>query len=636
MKRNLGVQHLAIIVDIAMISNYIAWRLMKFNLIPVQIVHFCGCIVMPVICYVVVEAFKNAPSKQNQLIRVCGFWIISIYPYNLFMETKLWGRQNLIFDLLLVLCTLSVVQEKDKKNINSLTSWVLILLILFVSACSGEVPILPILFALIFYRNRMDKGADSKAIKRSVFFLVSLILSTFALSAFYSVIHHQKWYHCIYLLGYLLAIPLLLKYNGNGAQRKKLISAFYILYTLQFILLCSVFNVCGYSFYEFYMNLNAITVLLMVAFMIMALRTNPSKLQLANIVIIVFSIFFMVGYHLQLTAEDLRVVYAALKIEYFGLIGMLMAFTKFIDEFFKVKLPRWLYTLEEVLSVGVLLCIFAVEENKYFFQYIVIDNSTDFLSIYLKPGMLYIVFHSYIAIQFVFITYLCIRKMKQHEGMDVRRGLYILNGAVFPAIFLGAKTLHLTKNYELSTFGILAFIIFFTLALIKDDYFGTIQTEAERDPLTGVGNRRYFTVMVGSGLAKRKKGALIMLDLDDFKYINDNYGHGVGDKVLATLGESLEQAIPNTNYVSRLGGDEFCIFMQNMTRKEELEQTVENLIEVFQNNMRFLKIESKTTLSIGIAVYKGKGNISFEKLYEDADKALYLAKNSGKGQYRFY
>lgn len=636
MKRNLGVQHLAIIVDIAMVWNYIAWRLMNFESIPAQIIHFYGCIVMPIICYLVVEAFKNAPSKQNYLLRVCGFWIISIYPYNIFKETKFWVRQNMIFDLLLVLCTLSVVQEKDKKKISSLTSWILILLILFISAFSGENPILPILFAIIFYRNRMDKGADSKAIKRSVFLFVSVVLSMFVCCAVDSVIHHQSWYYGIYLLGYLLAIPLLLKYNGNGVQRKKLLSAFYILYTLQFILLCSVCDVGGYSFYEFYMNLNAITVLLIVAFMIMALRTNPSKLQLANIIMIIFSIFFMVGYYIQLTAEDLRVVCVALKIEYSGIIGMLIAFTKFIDEFFKIKLPRWLYLLEETFSLCVLLCIFAIKENKDFFQYIVIDNSNDFLKISFKPGMLYIVFHFYIAFQFAFIMRLCIRKIKQREGMDVKRGVYIIIGAVIPAVFMGAKTLHLTKKYEFSTFGILAFILFFTLALIKDDYFATIQIEAERDPLTGVGNRRYFTEMVGSDLAKRKKGTLIMLDLDDFKYINDNYGHGVGDKVLATLGESLGLAIPDTNYVSRIGGDEFCIFMQNMTRKDELEQTVENLLEVFQNNIRFLKLESKTTLSIGIAVYKGKGNISFEKLYEDADKALYLAKNSGKGQYRFY
>ena len=116
MKRNLGVQHLAIIVDIAMVWNYIAWRLMNFESIPAQIIHFYGCIVMPIICYLVVEAFKNAPSKQNYLLRVCVFWIISIYPYNIFKETKFWVRQNMIFDLLLVLCTLSVVQEKDKKK----------------------------------------------------------------------------------------------------------------------------------------------------------------------------------------------------------------------------------------------------------------------------------------------------------------------------------------------------------------------------------------------------------------------------------------------------------------------------------------------------------------------------------------
>ena len=636
MKRNLGVQHFAIIVGVLMSINYIAWRLMKYNFMLTQIIHCFGCIVMPIICYIVVEAFKNAPSKQNLLLRVCGFWIISIYPYNLFMEIKPWGHQNLLYDILLVLCTLFVMRDKDKKRINTLTSWVLVLLILFISACSGEKPVLPILFAVIFYRNRMDQGADSKAIKRSVFLLVSLTLSVFVLNVFYSVTHHQRWYHKVYLLGYLLAIPLLLKYNGDGTKKKRMLNTFYLLYTLQFIIFCGVFNVCRYNFYEFYLSLNVITVILMVAFMIMALRTSPSKLQLANVVMIIFTIFYMAGYYIQLTADDVRVIDAAYKIEHSGLIGIFIAFTKFVDEFFKMKFSKWLYIAEEVVSICVLLCLFAVKENNDFYQYIVIDNSKDFLSIYIKPGILYIIFYSFIVIQFFLIMCLCIRKMKQSGRMDARRGYYILIGAVCPAVCSGIKPLHLIKNYDISTFGVLGFIIFFTLALLKDDYFETIQTEAERDPLTGVGNRRYFTEMVGNELVKRRKGSLIMLDLDDFKYINDNYGHGVGDKVLATLGESLQQAIPDTNYVSRLGGDEFCIFMQNMIRRDELEKAVENLIDVFQNNIRFLKLESKTTLSIGIAVYKGKREISFEKLYEDADKALYLAKNSGKGQYKFY
>ena len=127
-----------------------------------------------------------------------------------------------------------------------------------------------------------------------------------------------------------------------------------------------------------------------------------------------------------------------------------------------------------------------------------------------------------------------------------------------------------------------------------------------------------------------------MIDLDNFKYINDNYGHGVGDKVLKTLGDSLKQAISDSNYVARLGGDEFCVYMVNMTKREELEAVVEKVIKVFQNNMRFLKLDHKTTLSIGIREYRGKSNMEFERLYEEADKALYLAKNSGKSQYKFY
>ena len=186
------------------------------------------------------------------------------------------------------------------------------------------------------------------------------------------------------------------------------------------------------------------------------------------------------------------------------------------------------------------------------------------------------------------------------------------------------------------TYGILGFTLFFNLAFIQDDYFSKVQTEAEKDPLTGVGNRRYFTQMMEIGLMNRKRGSLIMLDMDNFKYVNDTFGHGMGDKVLTTLGKSLMQVIPVSHYVARLGGDEFCIYMVNMTRRKELEAILNQLNDVFQANMKLLNIDFKASLSIGIAEYSGKRAITFEQLYENADKALYLAKNSGKGQYRFF
>jgi diguanylate cyclase (GGDEF)-like protein len=198
------------------------------------------------------------------------------------------------------------------------------------------------------------------------------------------------------------------------------------------------------------------------------------------------------------------------------------------------------------------------------------------------------------------------------------------------------KATGLTRGYDLMTFGILGVIFFFSLALVKDDSLDRILTEAEKDPLTGVSNRGFFIDVVSGWLQKRKKGSLVMLDLDDFKDVNDNFGHGVGDKVLSTLGESITQVIAQTNFTARFGGDEFCIFLINQVSKKEIAVIMEQLNEAFQNNIRFLKLDIKTDLSIGIAVNNGKTRISFEELYENADKALYLAKNSGKGQYKFY
>jgi diguanylate cyclase (GGDEF)-like protein len=192
------------------------------------------------------------------------------------------------------------------------------------------------------------------------------------------------------------------------------------------------------------------------------------------------------------------------------------------------------------------------------------------------------------------------------------------------------------EEYDVGTFAVFSFVLLFSFSICQNDYLDNIQTERERDPLTGLCNRGYFIEQVQKKLEKKIKGTMFMIDMDNFKMVNDNYGHGTGDKVLIALADSLKQVMGSDNFVSRIGGDEFCIFIHSHIDENEMKKITERLEVKFHKNLEQRNLNLLSTLSVGIARYDGKGKISFEELYENADKALYLAKNSGKSQYKFY
>lgn len=123
-----------------------------------------------------------------------------------------------------------------------------------------------------------------------------------------------------------------------------------------------------------------------------------------------------------------------------------------------------------------------------------------------------------------------------------------------------------------------------------------------------------------------------MMDLDNFKQINDRFGHQTGDEVLAKFGQVLlelgEEAIP-----CRIGGDEFGLFCKNITNTKELENVAVRIAEEFQKKLSGEKYDGITTVSLGITRTMDAAGRDFEKLYSNADKALYVAKNRSKNTY---
>lgn len=161
-----------------------------------------------------------------------------------------------------------------------------------------------------------------------------------------------------------------------------------------------------------------------------------------------------------------------------------------------------------------------------------------------------------------------------------------------------------------------------------------LEKRAQVDQLTELLNKSTTQELIEMRLAAcgktGKSGALMMLDLDNFKTVNDCYGHAMGDRVLAEVGRVIRNGFRGADVAGRVGGDEFMIFVQDVGAEEAAQ-----LAERIGTQIRNLPDLPEVTLSIGIALFPAHGKC-FAELYHAADAALYEIKKNGKATWRFH
>lgn len=154
--------------------------------------------------------------------------------------------------------------------------------------------------------------------------------------------------------------------------------------------------------------------------------------------------------------------------------------------------------------------------------------------------------------------------------------------------------------------------------------------EADRQPLTGLLNRRAWEREVKGALAAGKRGYLVMLDLDHFKEVNDNLGHQEGDRILKEMAEMLRQTFREVDIIGHIGGDEFCVFLVGDFEKEVVDQRMEYLMRLRRKEFPSKNGGTFTlSLSAGYAAVSDHGT-SLENLVAAADAALYWQKEHGR------
>lgn len=237
---------------------------------------------------------------------------------------------------------------------------------------------------------------------------------------------------------------------------------------------------------------------------------------------------------------------------------------------------------------------------------------TVFRDVYLK-------FETGVAVLIVLVLLICIILWKLVIAPLKMYGKSIVKGEIFPVV--GAKELQ-----ELAT----TYNKVYQENLVAQKL---IRHEAEHDALTDALNRGAFDKILSIYEQGNSSFAMIMVDVDVFKQVNDTYGHSVGDKILVKVADNLQREFRSIDYICRIGGDEFAIIMVDVG--SDLKEVVrEKIAQVNENLSNPTDGLPAVSLSVGVA-FSDRENPG-DSIFKDADKALYKVKNSGRNNCGFY
>jgi len=206
------------------------------------------------------------------------------------------------------------------------------------------------------------------------------------------------------------------------------------------------------------------------------------------------------------------------------------------------------------------------------------------------------------------------------------------NGEVYPAL-LTINGVRNEKNQLTHYVSILTDIS--TIKQTQDK----IEFLAHHDSLTELPNRLLFNARLEQALKRanrvKKQVAVLFMDLDNFKSINDSLGHSMGDKVLQVIASQLIKLLRDQDTVARISGDEFAIILEEIDSETAAAHTANKVLKVIQDPIEIGDHEFNLSFSIGISLFPDNGD-EIDTLVKNADAAMYKAKDHGKGQYCFY
>lgn len=195
---------------------------------------------------------------------------------------------------------------------------------------------------------------------------------------------------------------------------------------------------------------------------------------------------------------------------------------------------------------------------------------------------------------------------------------------------------------------VLGLIVLVTTLIIKafrntelrlEKAYHDLEYHANHDPLTGLANRRLFSELliqlINSVKREQTRCAMLYLDLDDFKNVNDTHGHQAGDELLVTVAQRLKSCVRESDVIARIGGDEFIVLLMNASSHEDIKAMANKLIASLTHPIKLANHDIQIGASIGITIIPEDGT-NPDELLKKSDLALYQGKNQGRNTVNFY
>jgi diguanylate cyclase (GGDEF)-like protein len=232
-------------------------------------------------------------------------------------------------------------------------------------------------------------------------------------------------------------------------------------------------------------------------------------------------------------------------------------------------------------------------------------------------------------------TYLLLVWVLAKVGLNAHVWIVVAGAIASTALVVGRQLVAFTDNTRLLN-EVDAKVQELNQSLRERDLLATkLRHEAFHDPLTGLANRSMFNKRLQDALSGVGPATghltLMIVDLDDFKQVNDRYGHAAGDEVLVVTARRLRNCVREVDLVARLGGDEFAVLHEDLP--DEAAQIAERIVEAVAQPFTVSAATASVTASVGVVVARGERRTS-EQLMHAADTAMYVAKHSGKRGYR--
>lgn len=495
--KELDRTQLKLIAICAMVIDHTAWGFVEFWSPLGQIMHVLGRFTLPIMCFFVAEGYRKTSSIKGYIKRMACFAVVAMIPFYLFFHEEYEYRQNIIFDLLLGLLMLTVLEhERLKKWQKAVCAAV----IFYISAVIGGWVIMPILYILVFYYVKDFKKQAAWFCGLTVFLQVFLIVAMLLNYIFHFSRYEWPWYDKLYFLGFMLPLILLKRYNGKRGKKVFGKYFFYLFYPAHFLVLAAIKAIVnGCTIYEIYVALHVISLVICLGVLLLVLWAKPSRGQSGTLLLVLSGCIYTFGFLVEITSGNVGGFYAATVTQYFGECLLMVGFTLFVGEMCRRSVPSFIYALEWVCGIIVMAMILTTRENQIFYTYIGIDETGPFPRQVLEYGWGFYFFVAYMVVVCAGCISMCIVGIVRSRGIERKRMLCTVIAVSCPWLPNLIRSTGITGGYEIPCFGIMGAVVLVGMALTKYGYFDSIALAGEnalshgKEGIMVVDNRQIIT-----------------------------------------------------------------------------------------------------------------------------------------------